>query len=367
MRGGGLDEGLLLTIPSGPQKIKYYYRGGAGGFLVGGTGRYRIARGDTLGGIAQRFSTSVRQLQRWNGLTSTRIRAGRYLIVKAEGLSGTTVAGSQTGGPGKYRVRPGDSLGAIARRHGVTVARLKQWNGLTNSRIIAGRYLRVRSSDSAPTTRRTPDQRSRSSSRRRTPSVPVPASGRYRIREGDSLSTIARRFDVTVRELKAWNGLRGSRIRAGKFLLVDPTPAAGSSARSSTQAEGSSPSTAFSTAGSAPARYKIRPGDYLDRIARRFGVTVNQLRAWNGLRNSRIRAGDYLTIGQAPASSAVRSRELALATSGSGRYRIRSGDTLSVIASRFGVTVAELKVWNGLGSSRIRAGRHLNVKPPSSD
>ena len=185
---------------------------------------------------------------------------------------------------------------------------------------------------------------------------------------GDSLSTIAQRFDVTVRQLKAWNGLRGSRIRAGKFLTVDPTPAGGSSARSSTQAEGSSRSTAFSTAGSAPARYKIRPGDSLIGIAKRFGMTVHQLKAWNGLRNSRIRAGDYLTIGQAgrPRSPGARSRELALATSGSGRYRIRSGDTLSVIASRFGVTVAELKAWNGLRSSRIRAGRYLNVKPPAS-
>ena len=352
---GKLDQGSFLTIPSGLQKIKYYYRGGAGGFLVGGTGRYRIARGDTLGGIAQRFRTSVRQLQRWNGLTSTRIRAGRYLIVKAEGLSGATVAGSQTGGPGKYRVRSGDNLSVIAKRHGMTVAQLKQWNGLASNRIIAGRYLRVRSSDSVSRTGR------------RVASVPVPASGRYKIRAGDNLSTIAQRFGATVGDLKAWNNLRGSRIRAGKWLVVDPTPAGGSSARSSTQAEGSSPSTAFSTAGSAPARYKIRPGDSLIVIANRLGVTVKQLRVWNGLRNSRIRAGDYLTIGQAPASSATRSRELALATSGSGRYRIRSGDTLSVIASRFGVTVAELKVWNGLGSSRIRAGRYLNVKPPSSD
>ena len=355
LEGGELDEGSFLTIPSGPQKIKYYYRGGAGGFLVGGTGRYRIARGDTLGGIAQRFRTSVRQLQRWNGLTSTRIRAGRYLIVKAEGLSATTVAGSQTGGLGKYRVRPGDNLSVIAGRHGMTVAQLKRRNGLTSNRIIAGRYLLVRSPNSVSRTRR------------RAASVPVPASERYKIRAGDNLSTIAQRFGATVGDLKAWNNLRGSRIRAGKWLVVDPTPAGGSSARSSTQAEGSSPSTAFSTAGSAPARYKIRTGDSLIVIANRLGVTVKQLRAWNGLRNSRIRAGDYLTIGQAPASSAARSRELALATSGSGRYRIRSGDTLSVIASRFGVTVAELKVWNGLGSSRIRAGRYLNVKPPSSD
>ena len=353
---GKLDQGSFLMIPSGPQKIKYYYRGGAGGFLVGGTGRYRIARGDTLGGIAQRFRTSVRQLQRWNGLTSTRIRAGRYLIVKPDGLSGTTAAGSKTGGPGKYRVRSGDNLSVIARRHGVTVAQLKQWNGLTSNRIIAGRYLIVRSPNSV------------SRIGRRAASVPVPASGRYKIREGDSLSTIAQRFGATVGDLKAWNNLRGSRIRAGKFLIVDPTPAGGSSARSSTQAEGSSRSTAFSASDPAPAGYRIRPGDSLGGIAERFGVRVNQLKAWNGLRNSRIRAGDYLTIGQAgrPRSPGARSRELALATSGSGRYRIRSGDTLGVIASRFGVTVTELKAWNGLRSSRIRAGRYLNVKPPAS-
>ena len=151
---GELNQGSLLTIPSGPQKIKYYYRGGAGGFLVGGTGRYRIARGDTLGGIAGRFGTSVRQLQRWNGLTTSRIIAGRYLIVKPEGLSVTTVAGSKAAGPGKYRVRSGDNLSLIASRHGATVAELKRWNGLSGNRIIAGRYLVVRSPDSVSRTRR---------------------------------------------------------------------------------------------------------------------------------------------------------------------------------------------------------------------
>ena len=368
--GGELDQGSLLTIPSGAQKIKYYYRGGAGGFLVGGTGRYRIARGDTLGGIAQRFRTSVRQIQRWNGLTGTRIIAGRYLIVKPEGLSGKTAAGSQTGGPGKYRVRSGDNLSVIARRYGVSVGQLKQWNGLTSSRITSGRYLRVRAPGSVSTTRRASNDPSRSSSHRRAARVPIPASGRYKIRTGDSLSTIAGRFDVTIGELRAWNGLRGSRIRAGKFLIVDPTPSGGSSARSSAQAENRARSTAFSAAAGASSRYKIRLGDSLGGIAQKFGVTVKQLKAWNGLRSSRIRAGDSLTIGQAPtgrsASSSARSPELVLAASGPGRYRIRPGDTLSVIASRFGVSVAELKAWNGLRSSRIRAGRYLNVKPPSS-
>ena len=183
----------------------------------------------------------------------------------------------------------------IAKRHGVTVRQLKQWNGLRSNRIIAEDIYRVRSSDSVSRTGR------------RVASVPVPASGRYKIREGDSLSTIAQRFGMTVGDLKAWNNLRGSRIRAGKFLTVDPTPAGGSSARTSTRAEGSSRSTAFSAAGSASGRYKIRPGDSLIVIANRPRGDVKQLRAWNGLRNSRIRAGDYLTIGQAPASSAARS------------------------------------------------------------
>ena len=372
-----LPAGLRLTIPTAQKRVKSYYSGGAGGFVEGGTGRYRIARGDTLGGIARRFRVTVSQLRQWNGLPNTRIRAGRYLIINPDGKTTSArraSSGSKIGGAGKYKIRRGDSLSIIARRFGTSVTLLKAWNGLTSNRLQIGRYLVVRPPGSQ--TRRTQVAGSSGAPRRnRRASEPIPSGGRYRIRQGDNLSEIADRFGTTVSELRRMNGLRSSRIRAGKYLTVGPAPASasGSALNRTVAAAASSP------AASAGNRYRIRRGDTLELIAKRHGTTISDLKARNGLRNSRIVAGDYLNVSSggsvprrnAPAPPSASSRASAkprlpaarrpAPQQDSTRYKIRRGDTLAVIARRLGVTVADLKAWNGLRSSRIRAGSYLVV------
>ena len=263
-------DGQRLTVPTTTRLATYRYYGGgpAGGLLEPGTGRYRIASGDTLGAIARRFRTSVSALQEWNGLQSTRIRAGRYLIVDpnpkgsaagGSASSSSRAAASPPPGSGTYRIRSGDNLATIARRFGVTVRDLQRWNGLSGTRIHAGKTLVVGTKGSA------------------TAASPPPGSGTYRIRSGDNLGSIARRFGVTVRDLQRWNGLSGTRIRAGKTLVVGT---AGNNAGSSTGS----------------GTYRIRSGDNLGSIARRFGVTVRDLQRWNGLSGTRIRAGRTLRV-----------------------------------------------------------------------
>ena len=363
---GELPPGLRLTIPGAAKRVTSYYSGGAGGFVDGGSGRYKIAQGDTLGAIARRFRVTVSQLRQWNSLASTRIRAGRYLIVNPN--SKTTVAagrpgGSKIGGSGKYKIRRGDSLSVIARRYRTTVTQLKAWNRLASNRLQIGRYLIVRSPDGRTQPTRTA-RSSTASSRSRRASEPIPSNGQYRIRQGDNLSDIADRFGTTVAELKRTNGLRSSRIRAGKYLTVGPATAA--AGKPSVTRAASAPS---SRAAAGSGRYKIRRGDTLELIAKRFGTTVSDLKSRNRLRTSRIIAGDYLIVGSggaaAPASSApassTSSRVAAAPRREPTRYKIRRGDTLAAIAKRLGVTVAELKGWNGLRSSRIRAGKYLAV------
>ena len=377
LTAGELPPGLRLTIPGAPKRVKSYYSGGAGGFVEGGTGRYRIARGDTLGGIARRFRVTVSQLRQWNGLPNTRIRAGRYLIVNPDGKSTTasrTSGGSKAGGAGKYKIRRGDSLSIIARRFGTSVTQLKAWNGLSSNRLQIGRYLAVRSPGSQ--TRRTQTASSSGAPRRnRRVSEPIPSGGRYRIRQGDNLSEIADRFGTTVFELKRMNGLRSSRIRAGKYLTVGLAPAS---------ASGSAPNRTVAAAASSPgasggSRYRIRRGDTLELIAKRHDMTISDLKARNGLRSSRIVAGDHLNVSSGgsvsrrntpapPSASSPAAAKPRLPAArrpapqqDSTRYKIRRGDTLAVIARRLGVTVADLKTWNGLRSSRIRAGSYLVV------
>ncbi len=350
--GETLTAGLRLNVPTATKLRSFRRWGGAGGLVDDGTGRYRIANGDTLGAIARRFGVSVAQLRTWNGLPNVFIRAGRYLIVRPTSGSssgGATTRASSSAGPapsGRYRVRSGDTLDKIARRHGTSVSRLMAWNGLRSSRIQVGQTLK------------TPGSSSASSSSSSAPAGP----GRYRIRSGDSLDAISKRFGVEVADLKAWNGLRSSRIRAGKYLRVRPgTSAAPSSA---------------SSAGAGASSYRVRPGDNLAVIARRHGVTVRRIQQWNGLSSTRIRAGQTLIVGgsgePAPASPVAPSEAPRQASqqapparpSGESRYRIRTGDTLGHIADRFGVTASDLRRWNGMRGSRISAGKYLVVRPP---
>jgi membrane-bound lytic murein transglycosylase D len=333
----GLAAGARLTIPAKSTKlVSYRSQGGAGGLLEPGSGRYRVARGDTLGAIAGRFGVSIADLKQWNGLQGHRIVAGRYLIVgpKADGGS-IRAAGSSPSG--KYTVRRGDNLNAIASRFGVSVSQLKAWNALPTDQIVAGNILRVPGSQGSAASG--------------SPAV-APASGRYRIQRGDNLAAIAARFGVTVSDLKAWNGLKTNQIRAGSHLTVRPhvEPA---SLRRETNA-------ALSVAPPANGSYRIRRGDSLAAVSERFGVTVADLKTWNNLRSSRITAGDSLVV-RPPHGSAAAPQAVSQAATKPQRYQVRTGDNLASIANRFGLTVEQLKDWNGLRSSRIQAGSYLTL------
>lgn len=338
---GGPDvaEVEWLTIPQDPRVVRSYRSSGrAGGLVQSGSGRYRIARGDTLGGIARRFGVTVANLRAWNSLSSTRIRAGRYLIVRPNGGSTKTVSSKPPSNPLRYRVRRGDSLGKIAQRNGVSIRQLQVWNGLRGSRIYSGQTLIVGSKPSGQPTGGASTTPSRQD-------LAAAGPGQYRIRSGDSLITIAEKFGVSVTDLKRWNGLSSTRIRAGNLLVVRPPS-------STTVAKATAPANAKT--------YKVRNGDTLGSIAQRHGATVTQIKQWNGLSSSRINVGKTLIVsgGSRPAT-----RSVPASSDGSIRYVIRSGDTLGAIADRHGVTASDLRRWNNIRGSRIIRGNELKIFP----
>lgn len=122
--------------------------------------------------------------------------------------------------------------------------------------------------------------------------------------------------------------------------------------------------------------YRVKNGDYLGRIAAKYGVSVNQIKSWNHLRSNNIRIGQILYIykgGSAPKStdtSSARSSSSASGTSaktatgsnGEKIYTVRSGDSLYAIAKNFpGVSADDIKNANHLGSSSIRPGQKLII------
>jgi len=113
-------------------------------------------------------------------------------------------------------------------------------------------------------------------------------------------------------------------------------------------------------------RYRIRSGDYLGLIARKFGVRVSQIKRWNGLRNNNIRVGKYLTIYPRKVDAYVKTKSKTTVAKpivkGQKTYTVKSGDSLwSIAQSHSGVSVANLKEWNSISPNQLKPGMVLKL------
>ncbi|GAB5519659.1 MAG: LysM peptidoglycan-binding domain-containing protein [Rhodothermales bacterium] len=284
---------------------------------------HRVRRGDTLGAIARRYGLTVSQIRQMNGLRGSTIHPGQRLTVtsaKGTGVSENDkveIASmqSQSVQYGARLIRP------LASDNDAAIARSVQPSA-TSSNVRAAS---TRSSTTTATN--TSTTRAANSNTRVT----------YRVRRGDTLNKIARRYGVSVSDLRNWNNLRGSRINSGQRLSIyaeNPTAASSSSA-------------------SKKVTYRVRRGDTLSGIAKRYGVSVSEIRRWNNLSGSRIRSGQRLTIEQNGSGSTA---------SQSSTYTVRRGDSLYSIAKKHSTSVSDLKRWNSLSSNRIKPGQKLTVK-----
>lgn len=232
--------------------------------------RYRIRRGDTLSTIARRHGTTVAAITQANGITSrSRIYAGSTLLVPRGGTASewrrvASWQGETAGPDGIYTVARGDTLWAIATRHGTTVRRLASLNGLSSESILRpGQRLKVVEGAGAPAVR---------------PGEEI----RYTVRRGDTLSHIARRHGTTLRDIESLNGItRHATLYPGQRLRIRPGDA-GDGVASGVGRK---------------VDYTVRRGDSLYEIANRYGTTVERLRLWNNMgRRSRIYPGEILSI-----------------------------------------------------------------------
>ncbi len=123
-------------------------------------------------------------------------------------------------------------------------------------------------------------------------------------------------------------------------------------------------------------RYKVRSGDYLGRIAERYGVGVSQIKRWNGLRSNNLRVGQRLTIfprkpyisKQAVAKTSTSNSSTAtLASNGSKVHTVKEGDSLWTISRKYpGVSIENLRKWNGLSGNNLKPGTKLKLCDCSS-
>jgi len=182
----------------------------------------------------------------------------------------------------------------------------------------------------------------------------------YKVKKGDSLWGIANKYDTTINQLKEWNHLKTDLIFPNQVLTI--------SNKNVKVSASSSKVTPVKTVNSQKT-YTVVSGDTLSGIAKKFNISLSNLRAWNNIKTDLIYPGDVLKVSststnsvQPPKNTSSSSKSVnASSASSQGTYTVKSGDTLSGIGLKFNLSVAELKKLNALSSDLIYIGQKLTV------
>lgn len=192
--------------------------------------------------------------------------------------------------------------------------------------------------------------------------LPVPervAATNYKVKKGDTLYRVSKKFGITPDELKRLNNLKNNNLPVGRTLTItraniSPEFIALNQEMRLDRMGGASSASKVSKS------YKVRRGDTLSSVARRHGVSTKNLARWNHMSTrSKLRAGQRLTLKVSTQSSKQRT---ASASSKKGvkriSYKVKKGDTLSSISKRYNVSVKQIKRWN-TSSRKIQPGQKM--------
>ena len=256
---------------------------------------YIVKPGETLSQIASRYGTTVANLRRLNNLPNANfVWYGQRLLINTGGASTNVSQGAV--GFGSYRVRPGDSLSAVALRHGLSVTQLARMNGISPLRwLYNGQVLRVPVSTA-------PVQAAPAAapvSQVGAGSQVVEGITRYTIRPGDSLTRLARKHGISVSRLMSMNGLTSARwLYVGQVLLLPGAPAtAPQPAQPVPALLPSPPEAALQPGRTQSVNHTVHAGQSVSKIAEQYGVSPAAIARLNGLTiHSVLEVGQTLWI-----------------------------------------------------------------------
>ena len=207
---------------------------------------YEVQKGDNLGAIAEKYDVNLVDLKKWNGLKSNNVALGRKLKIKSdvdvskiskdakaipavEKKSEEAIAAAddkeKTALPQEYVVVAGDNLGNIAKKFGMTIAELKELNGITSNNIGLGKTLVI--SKEVPAIEETANTNTAIASNAsvdsfKKGSVSKKISEDYYVKKGDSLYSISKKYPgVTISDIKKWNGIKDGDIKPGMKLKIN--------------------------------------------------------------------------------------------------------------------------------------------------
>lgn len=260
------------------------------------TNTYVVQKGDSLYSIANKLGTTVSELKKENNLTSNTLQIGEVLRIPTKEI--------YEGEENVYIVQKGDTLYSVAMANNTTVDELKRINNLTSNILSTGQLLKI-------------------------PSALLPEST-YIVKKGDSLYSIANKYNTTVDELKRINNLTSNILSIGQVLKLP------SDKVSDVEKEENTIS------------YTVQKGDSLYSIARKYSTTIDKIKDLNNLTTNLLSIGQVLLI---PTDTNLETT-----------YTVQKGDSLYSIAKKYDTTVDRLKQLNNLKSNLLSIGQILIVR-----
>lgn len=276
-----------------------------GGNTVNDT--YTVQKGDSLWSIAKRFNVGVDEIKSANNLTSNLINVGQKLVIPGAAPSDQTNV--------TYVVQKGDSLWSIANANNTTVDEIANLNDLDTNTIYVGQILQIPNSG---------DLQENPSSTSDTV---------YVVKSGDTLYSIALRYDTTPNAIVNKNNLTSTVLTVGQQLIIPADP----------ESTGEDEMMTNNT-------YVVQKGDSLYSISRMYGISVDDIKNANNLTSNILTIGQVLTIPTDEVSSNT-----------SNLYVVQKGDSLWSIANRFGVSINQIRMMNNLNSDILNIGQTLII------
>lgn len=324
---------------------------------------HRVERGETLAKIAARYGVPAGDVAAINGLSGykARLRRGSTLripvgttppavaqaVVKpVQEQAVYTATSPTTSGRSVHVVRSGESLHSIAKRYGVRMADLRNWNDIPydTENIRIGDSLVVSVTDQAITPM----------AQQNVERIAVRRTVKHTVAKGESFASIATLYGTTPERIRAVNDMsRKATLKAGRTINVETSLSKTELASiSRTRPEGK------------PMTHKVRKGESLGSIAASYGVDEDDLRRWNTdvVEGTTVFAGTRLKV--YPSATAKGSSASTAPKRAPKTYRVRPGDSLAEIAEKFGLSVESIRAKNRSlrSSTALRAGQVIRLQ-----
>lgn len=329
--------------------------------------RYKVVAGDTLIGIANKHGLTVSQLASYNGIeTNAQVNIGQRLWLvpnKVSTVATPKTPATPTAKTTTHTVQAGESLTSIARKYNTTIQDVSALNGMSvTDGVLIGQKLKVPAGIKPVAT----------ASKAEPKVEPKATQIKYTVASGDSLTSVASKYNVSIEELAKANNLStDAGLIRGKTLIIpssgtpkaepkkaEPKKAEPKKAEPKAEPKKAEPKTTPAKKDEPKAQpaqgkifkvtenYTVQSGDSLIGLAKKHGVSVNDLAATNNLpANTQLKRGQVIKLPKM-----------------TDTHTVKAGESLTSLAKKHGISVAELAKMNNLEpTTGLKSGQKITV------